>query len=596
MSFEEQGFPNYVTQTNESGAALYALVLVCTSLSFLLIAPLVICGRRNEKRDAYFEDDNVYGYGGGHVHHQGLEAAMLGQQPPRQDPPLQSTNNNGNREPTNFHQSTEVQSEQGKTHTRLPAEEEAHSEPVRRSAPSQPVQGGILRQFDHFVTSSYPDDDLDFILSAISGTARSRAQDSSAQSIATTSRLYCRAAQQQPRTRVSDVRGRHWKARRPIGRADTIQYAIQTQTQVMASSTSCSRNNSGQIIPPRRRDGRVSGRQNGFRRRPRSRRGSFSSTESGSILPPVEDNISPNDAADAGDPGRQSLFESGEIGEITLLCGPNALWKPHTLIKTIDVAADIANPDREMKRIIGLGIPLTLGAVSDSVFQAIIVAVISNSIGTDSMAAFILVSLFLGLSDDLVGAIADAESALCSHTLSIGHMNLVGQYVQLATIFHLIVFAAMIAIWICYMDSIVIWLVASPNIAAIALSYTRISVFQHFLQTLSRTFTVLFHLVGSENFESQVDFCEGLLTVIMVACILPLYGDATLDSVGWMQLTTAMGAFVVKLIHAATRGWPSLFWRGLLGDGAFRVSLMPCHLIVVCSSRRLTGLLVSIIE
>ena len=99
--------------------------------------------------------------------------------------------------------------------------------------PSQSVQGGILRQIDHFVTSSYPDDDLDFILSAISGTARSRAQDSATPSTATTSRLYCRATQQQPRTRVSDVRGRHWKARRPIGRADTIQHAIQTQTQVM---------------------------------------------------------------------------------------------------------------------------------------------------------------------------------------------------------------------------------------------------------------------------------------------------------------------------------------------------------------------------
>ena len=280
--------------------------------------------------------------------------------------------------------------------------------------------------------------------------------------------------------------------------------------------------------------------------------------------------------------GDKVFLKVATIGEITLLCGPNALWKPQTLIKTIDVAADIANPDREMKRIVGLGIPLTLGAVSDSVFQAIIVAVISNSIGTDSMAAFILVSLFLGLSDDLVGAIADAESALCSHTLSMGNMNLVGQYVQLATGFHLIVFAAIMVLWISYMDSIVEWLVASPDIAAIALSYTRISVFQHLLQTLSRTFTVLFHLVGSENFESQVDFCEGLLTVIMVACVLPLYGDATLDSVGWMQLTTAMGAFVVKLMHAATRGWTSLFWRGLLGDGAFRVSLRPCHLIFVC--------------
>ena len=327
--------------------------------------------------------------------------------------------------------------------------------------------------------------------------------------------------------------------------------------------------------PSRGRDNLMNS-QNGVRpRRQRSRRGeSFSSTGSGSILPPpfVIDDISPNDAADAGDPGRPNYLTTNENEEVTVFCGPNALWQPHVLVKSIDIMADIANPDKELKRIIVLGVPLTLGAISASIFQTIILGVVSNSIGTDSMAAFLLVSLFLGLSDDLIGAIADAESALCSHSFEMGDVYLTGQFIQLAVCFHLIVYAAMMVVWSFYMDSVIEWLVGSPEIAAIALSYTRISVFQHLLQTLSRTATVLFHLVGSENFEAQTDFSEGLLSVVVVACVLPSLGEATLDSVGWIQLTMAMGAFVVKLIHAATRGWPPLFWRGLLGDNAFRVS------------------------
>lgn len=109
------------------------------------------------------------------------------------------------------------------------------------------------------------------------------------------------------------------------------------------------------------------------------------------------------------------------------------------------------------------------------------------------------------------------------------------------------------------MDDVIEWLVGSQDIANIALSYTRISLFQHFLQTLSRTVTVLFHLVGSENFETQVDLIEGLFTVVLVACFLPLFGGATLDSVGWIQLTTAIIAFVLKIVHASSRGWSPCF-------------------------------------
>lgn len=591
----ERGFPDYITQTNESGVALYVFVIVYTSLSVFLIAPLVIWGRKHAQHDHDVLDEELV-LENRATH--GRDPTGLGQHPPRQEPPLNGTRPTANgTEATNIRPNRfEVQSERGATASRLVSEGEAYSEPVQKIRRVQRAQGGLLRHLDRYATSSYPDDNIDFVLSAISGgTARTRAQDSVARdqssstpSAATTSRLYRHTTHRQPSTQLLDVHGKRWKGRRPVGRANTIQRAIETETQIMISSavrsqaTQCSA--SGRVTPPVYRDntswvpsggnravgGHISSRPRMSHRR---RGGSFSSAESGSILPFVEDDITPNDAADAGDPGQQILFERDERQEVTVFCGPNALWKPPTMVKAIDDMADIANPDKEMKRIIVLDFPLTLGAISDSVFQTIIVAVVSHSIGTDSMAAFIIVSLFLGLTDDLVGAIADAEGALCSHAMSMGDMYLTGQYVQLAIGFHLIVFAAIMVIWVCYMDSLVEWLVDSPNIADVALSYSKIAIWQHLLQTLSRTVTVLFHLVGSENFETQVDFGEGLVTLVLVACFLPSFREVTLDSVGWIQLTTALAAFVFKTIHAITRAWPPLFWRGLTKDWACRVSM-----------------------
>lgn len=162
-----------------------------------------------------------------------------------------------------------------------------------------------------------------------------------------------------------------------------------------------------------------------------------------------------------------------------------------------------------MKRILGLSIPLTLGAISSSLFHAIMIAIVSHSIGTDSMAAFVLSSLLMGFSYELVGAIADAERSLCSHSLSMGNMHLTGQYLQLAISLHLTVFAAVMVFWLFCMEKVVEWLVSS-SIADVALAYTRIAVFQHLLQTLSRRPRCSFTLRGLRTLNAWPMFVKDL--------------------------------------------------------------------------------------
>lgn len=48
-SILEEGFPDYVLSTNETGPCFYVFVLIYTVLAFVLIAPLTIWGRNYEK-------------------------------------------------------------------------------------------------------------------------------------------------------------------------------------------------------------------------------------------------------------------------------------------------------------------------------------------------------------------------------------------------------------------------------------------------------------------------------------------------------------------------------------------------------------------
>jgi hypothetical protein len=80
----------------------------------------------------------------------------------------------------------------------------------------------------------------------------------------------------------------------------------------------------------------------------------------------VVDDISPNDAADANDPGKDYFEKYIENQtQLDVCCGPNALWKWSTLVRAVDALIDISDYDNEMKRIIRLAVPFVTEEVMD---------------------------------------------------------------------------------------------------------------------------------------------------------------------------------------------------------------------------------------
>ena len=296
------------------------------------------------------------------------------------------------------------------------------------------------------------------------------------------------------------------------------------------------------------------------RRGAHQREQSFS-TASG--FPAVVDDISPNDAADAGDPGRVNSFDQDDV-PITVCCGPTALWTPRVILMAVDGLISLAEPDIEMKRIVTLGLPLTLGAMSDALLRAITIAFISHNIGTDSMVAFVIVNLLIGFTDELVGAVADAENALCSYALTTGQLYLAGQYVQISTLVHTVLAVPLLAMWTLNMEDIVYWFVDSDYAALVAKDYTKIIVFHHFLQSLSRIYTVLFQLTGNELFETRFGLIESVIAVVVISVVVSVNANATLTLVAWLQLTIGTVSFTCKLAYAMYYAWFRVFRKGML--------------------------------
>jgi hypothetical protein len=72
-------------------------------------------------------------------------------------------------------------------------------------------------------------------------------------------------------------------------------------------------------------------------------------------------------------------------------------------------------------------------------------------------------------------------------------------------------------------------------ISELAYEYTHIVVFAYMVQALSRTLTVVFHICGHEHFESVIDLVAAAMQVIAIACVLVLFDNASLNSVGGIQ-------------------------------------------------------------
>jgi len=318
------------------------------------------------------------------------------------------------------------------------------------------------------------------------------------------------------------------------------------------------------------------------------------SEQSASVMSSIVDDISPDDAADADDPGLGNIFIQPD----------NKFWmagKEYDPYKVTDSGPTeedccsspleslflLAAPDVEKWNVLQASIPLAFGASSEALFRLVTIAFISQKLGTKSMIAFLMVGLFVRLtSEELSSAIIDSLSsfvqASMDKTSTDGSKSnyIAGQYIQLAFIMQVVLNIPLLVLWVFYMESFVMWMVKDEAIATIAVGYASIVVFAYMVQALSRTLTVAIHICGHEHFESVIDLVAAALQVIAIACVVTLVEGADLTIVGGIQVLINVASAIAKIAYPAARGWMAPFRKGLIQNVAlwnYRIGIW--HLI-----------------
>jgi len=285
-----------------------------------------------------------------------------------------------------------------------------------------------------------------------------------------------------------------------------------------------------------------------------------------SVMSKMVDDITPNDAADANDPG-QAQYEIDD--ELQICCGKNALWRPATLVRAFDGLVEIAEPDNEAKRIVRLCIPYTLGEVSEAIFEVIGMGIIGRVIGTESLSAYVVVEMLVGTSGEFIDGIIDSQSTVASHAIGAGNNYLAGQYVQISAILYTMALMPCAILWWFATYPVMLWLGFPESIALIAQKYARISMLCDLVEGLSDCYHSILEITDHEVFSALLDVVEGLIELMIFGAIL-MYRELTLIDMVWIQVFLDTFFMIFTVIISLKKGWMRPYWNGIFKNFALK--------------------------
>lgn len=300
---------------------------------------------------------------------------------------------------------------------------------------------------------------------------------------------------------------------------------------------------------------------------------------------PVVDDLRPEDAADANDPGKELPFrcEENDGGEeevaITLFCGRRSLCSPWAIKRGYETMLTIAYPDRETKRIISLGVPFTFSALSGTLFDTFTVIIISHYRGTDVLTAYVLVELLIGITDNFIQGVSSCLETLCSHAIGNDNWHLAGQYIQIATVFYLLVGVPMLGMWRFIIGDIVQLMGMNENVTRLTVEYTQIVIYDYLLGGLFAGWGTITDITGHEVFGAYVEFCEGLVGILFIWLFCVFFPGYSLFWIGVTHLTVGFLSLIIWLSVSLYKGWFDPFLGGFFSSNAFRNKLAVWNVI-----------------
>ena len=219
--------------------------------------------------------------------------------------------------------------------------------------------------------------------------------------------------------------------------------------------------------------------------------------------------------------------------------------------------------DKETKAIMVLGGPFTVAAASYAFFDAMALALISNYLGVNELSAYVLVNLFIGLTDQFIKGIANSLNIVCSHAVGADNHYLAGQYVQIAMVVYVLCAIPILACWWFFMGNLIRLFGMNEDVIAIGGGYAKVVVFDYIVAGLFDGISTLLDVSGYAFIGTVMDVVAGAMDTICIWLLLVYVKEMSLFWVGAAHLGSSLIFYTIFGAVAVFRGWLDPFWSGL---------------------------------
>ncbi|GFH46032.1 hypothetical protein CTEN210_02506 [Chaetoceros tenuissimus] len=239
----------------------------------------------------------------------------------------------------------------------------------------------------------------------------------------------------------------------------------------------------------------------------------------------------------------------------------------------------IINFDSESKRILHLGIPFTISSISDAVFDAVTIALISNYLGVQSLSAYIVVNMLIELSTLISGGLVESVDTICAHAIGAENYKLAGQYVQISTVLYIGLSIPIFILWYFVMGDCIRLFGFGDDVVAIGEQYTKIVVFDYVMDGIYDAYSELLNLTGYATPAVIFDVASGAIDIAVIWSILAFTPGMSLFWVGVTHLIGTVVCFIIFTSICICLGWLDPFLEGMVHTFAFRNTAAVKHVI-----------------
>mmetsp|Transcript_24231 Transcript_24231/g.50641 ORF Transcript_24231/g.50641 Transcript_24231/m.50641 type:complete len:952 (+) Transcript_24231:90-2945(+) len=238
--------------------------------------------------------------------------------------------------------------------------------------------------------------------------------------------------------------------------------------------------------------------------------------------------------------------------------------------KFISSSKDIVEYDKETKRILRLAGPFVMSEVSEVLFEALTVLLVSRYTDVNQLSAYIVTDLLIGTSETIIKGLIETLETVCPHAIGVENNKLAGQYVQIVLILYSICSVPIFGMWWFVMEGALEWFELSESAINIGVEYSKLLIFNYYLDGIFKAFVAIPDVTDREKETKIYQVCHDALEFALIWILLARFEWFDLFWVGVVQLCSTFVGFSAFVIATVKLGWFDPYWEGLTKNLALR--------------------------